>query len=90
MELVTKNISALPGNPSTFWSSDNGNSWYCTKAEAETGEGKVVNPDDYIYTKSFWSQNKKTILVCAAITLIIGLLFYMWHKGVITFHVHKG
>ena len=81
MALTTKHISALQGNPSTFWSNDDGKTWYRTKAEAEAGAGTVVNPDDYVYSKGFWAQNKKTILVCLAIAVVLGFGFFLYRKG---------
>lgn len=90
MTFISRNISAQSGQPSTFWSYDEGKTWYRTKELALQGNAQdQVNPNEYVYKKSFWAQNKKTILVCGAIALILGFGFFLWHKGVITFHVHK-
>lgn len=91
---TVKHISAKPGDPSTFWSPDNGQTWYRTEKEARQAEldGKktgAVNPDNYVYNKSFWAQNKKTILWCLAFLLLAAGGFYLYHKGNITFHIHK-
>lgn len=88
--LLVKHISAENGQPSTFYSADNGKTWYRKKNQAlGIDKGTAVNPDDYVYEKTFWAQNKKTILVCTLIVILIALLFYAWHKGAITFHIHK-
>ncbi len=87
--MQVKHISAQPGQPSTFWSQD-GKHWYKDKKSAEQNDtDKAVNPEDYVMTKSFWAQNKNTLIVCLATVIILGVLFWCWHKGVITFHLHK-
>lgn len=89
MKLQSKNINALPGQPSTFWTTD-GVNWYRTKAQAEVNDTSLaVNPDDYVAPKSTWKANKKVILIWAAVLLLLGVAFYAWHKGYITFHIHK-
>ena len=89
-ELQIKHISAENGQPSTFYSADGGQTWYTKKAQAlGTEKGTAVNPNDYVKTKSFWDANKKTILVCIGIVALLSLIFLLWHKGVITLHVHK-
>lgn len=88
--MICKQISAKPGEPSTFWSNDNGTTWYLSKADAQTGDKtKAVNPDDYVYTKSFLAANKKTLLTCGLLVLVLAGIFYLWHAGKITFHIHK-
>ena len=89
MALTTKHISALQGNPSTFWSNDDGTTWYRTKAEAEKGVGKKVNPDEYVHTKSFWEQNRKTILTCLANATILGFGFFLYRKGTLALIMKK-
>lgn len=75
------NISASPGNPSTFWKSASGR-YYRTKAEAVTDEAEhAVNPEDYVYVKSFWAQNKKTIIWCAVAALLVVGGIWLWKKG---------
>lgn len=78
--MYKKNISAEPGQPSTFWSKD-GENWYRTKAEAEQNDvSKAVNPDDYAIEKSFWQSNKKWI-IAVLILVIAGVGVYGYKKG---------
>lgn len=86
--MQSKNINALPGQPSTFWSED-GVTWYRTKKEAEAGDQtKSVNPDDFVYKKNFFVANWKPILAAVIVLALIGGGFWLWHKGTITFHRH--
>lgn len=88
--MQSKNINALPGQPSTFWSQD-GVTWYRTKKEAEeNNKANAVNPDDFVYKKGFFAANWKWLLVAFIILALAGGGFWLWHKGVITFHIHKG
>lgn len=78
------NISAAPGQPSTFWQGASGR-WYRSMKLAETDiEGNAVNPEDYMYTKSFWAHNKKTVIWCLVATVIIVGMIFLWKKGKIT------
>ena len=87
--MQSKNINALPGQPSTFWSQD-GVNWYRTKKEAEANDTKIaVNPDDYVYKKGFFAANWPWLLAIAIVLLLGAGGFFLWHKGVITFHMHK-
>lgn len=88
--MIKKHISAQAGQPSTFWSPDNGKTWYRSKKEAEKGDASVaVNPQDFVYNKSFWAQNKKTILWCLGFLVVLGVCFYLYRKGVITINIRK-
>ncbi len=87
--MQSKNINALPGKPSTFWSED-GIHWYRNKKSAEKGDiTRAVNPDDYVYKKGFFAANWPWILAVVIILALIGGGFYLYHKGTITFHLHK-
>ncbi len=78
------NISAEQGQPSTFWQGASGR-WYRTMALATTDKAAdAVNPEDYMYKKSFWAQNKKTILWCAVAAVIVVGMVFLWKKGRIT------
>lgn len=85
----SKNINAKPGSPSTFWTRD-GKLWYRTKKEAEANDASTaVNPDDYVYKKGFFATNWKWIVGGIILLALIGGGFYLYHKGTITFHLHK-
>lgn len=87
---IVKHVSANPGAPSTFWSKDNGQTWYTSKNDAKTNRTIAqVNPEDYIVKKSFFKANKTAILISLAVLVVLGALFFAWHKGIITFHIHK-
>jgi hypothetical protein len=75
------NIDAAPGNPSTFWVSES-DKYYRTYEEAKQDAGLTnVNPEDYVIKKSFFTQHKKTILICA-IVLVCGLIvIYLFDKN---------
>ena len=65
---IVKHISANPGAPSTFWSADNGQTWYTNKYDAKTNRTtEQVNPEDYIVKKSFFKANKTAILISSDI-----------------------
>lgn len=81
-------ITSQPGWPSTFWQSKTGK-WYRTKKEAIKDDGKAVDPNGYIVEKSFWKQNKNTIIVCVAVAILLAALMWCWRAGVITFKVYK-
>ena len=86
--MEVKHISANPGSPSTFWSTDNVH-WYTNKKDAEKNDtSKAVNPDDYVVKKSVWAANKKAFLWCLLIALLIGGGIYLYRKGTITIHRH--
>lgn len=74
------NISAAPGQPSTFWSQD-GEHWYRTKAEAEKNDtAKAVNPKDFEIKKSFFAQHK-TVCIIVLVLLLAAAGFYGYKKG---------
>lgn len=75
------NIDAAPGNPSTFWVSESGK-YYRTYLEAKEDKGLTnVNPEDYAIKKSFFTQHKKTILICLGL-LICGLaIIFLFDKN---------
>lgn len=87
--MEVKHINSLPGQPSTFWSVD-GKHWYRTKKEAEANDiSKSVNPDDYVYSKGFFAANWQWLIPCILFVALCAGGFYLWHKGAITFHIHK-
>lgn len=73
------NISAQPGQPSTFWQGKSGR-WYRTKNHAISDkEEYAVNPDDYAIGKS-WFQRNPTLVALIVVTLIISLIIYLAKK----------
>lgn len=74
------NISAAPGQPSTFWTKD-GVTWYRTKTDAEKGDtSKAVNPQDYEIKKSFFAQHKVLcIILLVAALAAVGYYGYKHH-----------
>lgn len=79
-------ISTASGNPSTFWISRTGK-YYRSKRQAENDSGKnTVNPEEFKLQKSFWDQNKKTIIFFLGIGIIVAMLMWLWRTGTITYH----
>lgn len=72
-------ISAEPGMPSTLWVSDT-DKCYRTKKEAEQDHGEVINPDDIEIKTSWWTRNKKTVVISAATTLFILAAIFCYVK----------
>lgn len=82
-------ISARPGQPSTFWQGKSGR-WYKKLKHAELDDQKnEASPATYTYEKSFWEQNKKTVLWCLGFVVIITLLMWLWRTGTITYHAGR-
>ena len=78
--MYKKNISAAPGQPSTFWSSDNIH-WYRTKAEAEKNDvSKAVDPAQYEIKKSFFAQHK-ALCITLIVAAIVAAGYYGYKKG---------
>lgn len=87
--MTYKVISAEPGNPSTFWQGASGR-WYRSREDAKKDNvAKAVNPDDYIYYRSFWAHNKKTIIWCLVFVILILAFVYLYKAGYLVLHVHN-
>lgn len=82
--MISKNISALPGNPSTFWSNNDGQTWHRTQKDALEGIN-AVDPEEFVMKKSFWAQNKKTIIIALIVVVAAAGAFYAYKKGFIRF-----
>lgn len=88
-ELQHINISAAPGQPSTFWISPSGR-YYRTAAQArEDNPALAVNPADYIIQKSFWQRNRAWLIPLIIISLLAILVWYLGRKGIITLKLRK-
>ncbi len=75
------NIDAAPGDPSTFWVSESGK-YYRTYDEATKDEGLTnVNPEDYAIKKSFFTQHKKPLLICAVLLICGFAVIYLFDKN---------
>ena len=54
-------ISALPGQPSTFWQGESGR-WYTSKLAAGNDYvDNAVDPQAYVSPKSFWHEHRFAI-----------------------------
>lgn len=82
-------ISARPGYPSVFWQGKSGK-YYRTIKEARTDkEVGTVNPEVYVYHKSFWNLNKKTLWWCFVFLVLAVFFIYLYKKGKITINNYK-
>lgn len=82
--METINISALPGQPSTFWKSTSGK-WYTTKAAALRDDpAQAVNPEDYQISKSFFAKHKKQIIATAIMVAVV-ILYALGKAGKLKF-----
>ena len=63
-------ISALPGQPSTFWQGESGR-WYTSKSAAENDVAlNAVDPQAYVAQKSFWHEHRFAII---AVLVVVAL-----------------
>ena len=63
-------ISALPGQPSTFWQGESGR-WYTSKLAAENDYvDNAVDPQAYVAPKSFWHEHRFAII---AVLVVVAL-----------------
>ena len=77
------NISAAPGQPSTFWISASGRYYRTADQAREDNPDLALNPADYTLTKSFWQRNRAWLLPLIILAALALLIWYLRRKNIL-------